>query len=135
MKLMIALIALGLIGCGKQESRTYTPPDPNRCPVGEYGLSAHKINFVSGGQLTLMNNFCNASGTYTCDSATRTLTLTITAKETTGSLAGECENIGTYSCSYTYATDEFYGSTRLLVTCPTSAKLNPTKTYDTTRWE
>lgn len=129
-KLMF-LVLLTLVACGKEAAVVQTPPDPNRCPVNDYG-SVNTIDFVPNGQLIVESGYCVSSGTYSCDSATKTLSLTVTAEQT-GTLSANCLHTGTYSCSYVYtnAVGEF---TKLAITCSGSTNpLNPTQTYTSFR--
>jgi hypothetical protein len=118
------MIALVLVGCGKQP--VAQTQDPNICPQGLYGPGIDTIEFLSGGNLLFDNDACRSTGTYTCDSANRSLTLTFTAKED----GDGCQDLGTYSCVYEYSGEGF--SLRLNITCDGAApgnKFNPTKSF------
>lgn len=118
------MIALLLAGCGKETAQQAA--DPNACPTGLYDYGIDGIEFLSSGNLIFDNDACRSTGTYACDSASRGLTLTFTAKE-----AGSgCQALGTYACTYEYSGQGI--STRLNITCdPAGAgnQFNPTKSF------
>lgn len=143
MKLVVLLLVavMAAVGCGKKEEPLADDPvnddggnsnnsfDTTQCPSGKWGLSDN-INFTASGTLVFENFFCTSSGTYTCDSANRRVTLNITAQGA-GSFASHCQGVGTYSCAYEYSRGR-YNSIELLITCDgvsVNNKLNPTKTF------
>lgn len=121
-----------LSSCGKEAVLTDAPVlDPNRCPTADYG-SIEFINFLDDGSvISDKSGVCEAYGTYSCNAATRSLTLKLTQNQAVDAhLQSNCVALKTYSCSYSYQqVDGLW--TRLILSCGADG----VKTYETARMD
>lgn len=123
-------VLLALTACGKDLKTTSTQLDANACPTQNWGAAVNSIIFSSDNSLSVMNGWCNSSGTYTCDPSSGAMTFKITGQDSGTAFDSECLAKGTYSCSYVMAS----GRSAVSVNCSGSNKLNPTKTYASEKW-
>ena len=129
---LLLIAACGGEGHGWQDRNGFPVVDPNRCPTQEYGIAWEMINFLDSGKLIMKSGgVCTSSGTYSCNPASKSIELNVTAVENVADhLKAECVPAGKYACQYSYETDD-RGFVRLLVDCGSDGFT----LYDTARFE